>query len=183
MGKKAPIGKRKFRPKADTGTSTKDCLCGCGGHPKGRFLPGHDAKLKGRLKKEALGEDSSVAAAAIARLASLGWSWVLDTTPEQKAARKAALEATKAAKAEAAVHRAEMETHKMGRRGLKSRLLADGSTSHASDGPLKSAEGINHEYKADFAALQLVHGQYGVPKAEVDRLQRRMLDDFTRLAG
>jgi hypothetical protein len=26
------------------------CLCGCGGHTKGgRFLPGHDARLRGKL--------------------------------------------------------------------------------------------------------------------------------------
>lgn len=95
-----PTPKAKFRPRADKSETDKVCLCGCGGHPKGRFLPGHDAKLKGRLKKEALGDDADVAAAAVKRLASLGWSWALDTTPEAKAARKAGLEAAKIEKAE-----------------------------------------------------------------------------------
>jgi hypothetical protein len=29
---------------------SRSCACGCGGHPsRGEFLPGHDAKLRGKL--------------------------------------------------------------------------------------------------------------------------------------
>ena len=47
------------------------CLCGCGGHTKGgRFLPGHDAKLKKVLLADArLGKKR-----AVNKLEKLGWS-------------------------------------------------------------------------------------------------------------
>lgn len=32
------------------------CPCGCGGQAKARFLPGHDAKLKGKLARAAVAE-------------------------------------------------------------------------------------------------------------------------------
>ena len=46
------------------------CMCGCGGLTKGgRFQPGHDMKLKGRLQRAASGGDFD----AVARLRDLGW--------------------------------------------------------------------------------------------------------------
>lgn len=42
----------------------RDCECGCGDKPKGgRFLPGHDAKLHSRLKKEREAELNAAEAA------------------------------------------------------------------------------------------------------------------------
>lgn len=46
------------------------CLCGCGGMTRGgRFLPGHDAKLKGRLLRRLADGDE----AAMDELTALGW--------------------------------------------------------------------------------------------------------------
>lgn len=45
------------------------CLCGCGGTTKGRFVPGHDAKLKVALETGvAAGCENSIAA-----MATFGW--------------------------------------------------------------------------------------------------------------
>jgi hypothetical protein len=50
------------------------CLCGCGGTTKGRFVPGHDALLKERLAATVLlGTDDASAQATIA-LAAFAWS-------------------------------------------------------------------------------------------------------------
>lgn len=183
MIKKRPTPKGKFKPRADKPESNKDCLCGCGGHPKGRFLPGHDAKLKGRLKKEALGEDSDIAATAVKRLASLGWSWVLDTTPEQKAARKAELEAAKAFKAEIALRRAEQPVRAPGatKTTLAGFSLWDTRRAEAllAEAPM-SAAAIAERYRADYAALQQVHGTYGVPFAEAALLNQDSVVRYLR---
>lgn len=54
------------RPKKKAG----HCQCGCGGMTKGgRFLPGHDAKLKSALRKRANDGDQD----AINELAERGW--------------------------------------------------------------------------------------------------------------
>ena len=45
------------------------CECGCGGEPKGRFLPGHDMKLKSRLFRESAGGSRR----ATAELKRRGW--------------------------------------------------------------------------------------------------------------
>jgi len=47
-----------------------NCWCGCGAVVRNRFLPGHDAKLKSRLVKEARDGDR----AAIQQLEQLGWT-------------------------------------------------------------------------------------------------------------
>jgi predicted nuclease with RNAse H fold len=47
------------------GSEVRLCLCGCGGVPVGvrsRFLPGHDAKLSARLRREFQGRQGSVGA-------------------------------------------------------------------------------------------------------------------------
>lgn len=49
------------------------CGCGCGKPVKRRFLPGHDAKLKSRLLKEARGGSE----AAKRNLEENGWSHFL----------------------------------------------------------------------------------------------------------
>lgn len=50
-------------------TVTQKCLCGCGALVRRRFLPGHDAKLKSRLRRAAaLGDES-----AAHELNRLGW--------------------------------------------------------------------------------------------------------------
>jgi len=55
----------------------KLCLCGCEGIPigkKSRFLPGHDAKLKGMLLKAAASPRVGQANNAKKTLASFGWA-------------------------------------------------------------------------------------------------------------
>lgn len=43
-------GKKARQPKPPA--TPRECICGCGGQTKGgRFIPGHDAKLKGRLRR------------------------------------------------------------------------------------------------------------------------------------
>ena len=52
-----------------------ECECGCGGHTKGgRFLPGHDAKLKKELIALALSGKKR----ARNRLEKLGWDKFLE---------------------------------------------------------------------------------------------------------
>lgn len=48
----------------------RKCRCGCGSPVKNRFLPGHDAKLKSRLVKDA----RSGKEAAKQELEELGWT-------------------------------------------------------------------------------------------------------------
>ena len=45
------------------------CLCGCGATVRSRFLPGHDAELKSRLRREV-----AIGRAAESRLRGLGWA-------------------------------------------------------------------------------------------------------------
>ncbi len=55
------------------------CLCGCGGSTKGgRFLPGHDAKLKKTLVAGARAGKKR----AVNKLAKLGWSKFIERTQE-----------------------------------------------------------------------------------------------------
>lgn len=61
-----PEPARRARP---TGRTAGQCLC-CGGPTKGgRFQPGHDARYKGRLRREALTGSTP----AVVRLRELGW--------------------------------------------------------------------------------------------------------------
>lgn len=54
------------------------CLCGCGGRTKGgRFLPGHDAKLKKALVADARAGKRR----AVNKLEKLGWSKFLVHAP------------------------------------------------------------------------------------------------------
>lgn len=51
----------------------RDCECGCGGTTRGgRFLPGHDAKLKGALLRQAFAEGGN--GAAMAELTRRDWA-------------------------------------------------------------------------------------------------------------
>lgn len=51
------------------------CECGCGGQPKGgRFLPGHDAKLMSRLRRESKSEDTNVRENALLQLRARRWA-------------------------------------------------------------------------------------------------------------
>jgi len=48
----ASDGQEKPRKRAREGRTPRPCLCSCGGTTKGgRFLPGHDARLYGELKR------------------------------------------------------------------------------------------------------------------------------------
>src|SRR2546425_10342473 len=47
----------------------RQCECGCGGPTKSRFMPGHDARLFSRLRRDARQGDQ----AARDRLERLGW--------------------------------------------------------------------------------------------------------------
>ena len=52
-------------------TKAPVCLCGCGGHTKGgRFLPGHDAKLKKALVADARAGKKR----ALNKIEKLGWA-------------------------------------------------------------------------------------------------------------
>jgi hypothetical protein len=63
-----------------TKIKTPECECGCGGSTKGgRFLPGHDSKLKKQLIGQALSEKKR----ARNRLEKLGWGNFLKAA-EQK---------------------------------------------------------------------------------------------------
>lgn len=56
----------------------KTCLCGCGAEVARRFLPGHDARLKGALKRQAVSRCGLVREPAIRRMLELGWGAHLD---------------------------------------------------------------------------------------------------------
>jgi hypothetical protein len=59
-----------------------ECECGCGGHTKGgRFLPGHDSKLKKELIGQALGGKKR----ARNRLEKLGWGKFLKAIDQKSA--------------------------------------------------------------------------------------------------
>jgi hypothetical protein len=71
----------------ETSDERRLCLCGCGGTPKsGRFLPGHDVKLKSALlKRVALGD-----AAAKDEMRQLGWEQFLPAQTSQAPNRDSA---------------------------------------------------------------------------------------------
>lgn len=73
------------------------CGCGCGGETFRTFLPGHDAKLKGRLIAEAVNPESTPAAQAAAekQLNERGWGHFLDAS-RAKVERKAEAAAKRA---------------------------------------------------------------------------------------
>ena len=64
-----------------TKSNSPKCECGCEATTKGgRFLPGHDAKLKAALIKEALGGSKRAAT----KLEKLGWKKFLDAKQTKK---------------------------------------------------------------------------------------------------
>ena len=64
-----------------TKSNSPKCQCGCEATTKGgRFLPGHDAKLKSALVKEALGGSKR----AVTKLEKLGWKKFLDAKQTKK---------------------------------------------------------------------------------------------------
>jgi hypothetical protein len=79
----------------------KSCECGCGGQTKGgRFLIGHDAKLKSRLINEVLDGKGAGAKAAEAQITKLGWTSFLEKSRgsrDRKQAAKAKAAAEKSA--------------------------------------------------------------------------------------
>lgn len=84
-----------------------ECLCGCGGFPAGkggRFLPGHDGRLKGQLLKVARGADPVAAEEAAGILVKFGWGHFLIETAKERAKRQriAAAKAREAEKERAA---------------------------------------------------------------------------------
>lgn len=65
----------KWRMSKESKTQLPECECGCGNRTKGgRFLPGHDAKLKKSLIEAALGGSKR----ATAKLEELGWTKFLE---------------------------------------------------------------------------------------------------------
>jgi hypothetical protein len=58
--------------------SNNECNCGCGTTCKGRYAPGHDAKHKSRLIKQARSSDRYEAEAACREARALGWARYLD---------------------------------------------------------------------------------------------------------
>lgn len=55
-------------------TDQQTCECGCGAAVARRFLPGHDAKLKGALKRGLRSGDWRVRTASADALVELGWA-------------------------------------------------------------------------------------------------------------
>ena len=70
-------------------SKTPQCECGCGANTKGgRFLPGHDAKLKKALLDSALGGSKRAAN----KLEKLGWKKFLDAKQAAKLPTEASAE-------------------------------------------------------------------------------------------
>lgn len=56
---------------------TRKCMCGCGGLTKGgKFLPGHDAKLKGTLQKS-FRSDKGLNVKQKELVKNLGWTHLM----------------------------------------------------------------------------------------------------------
>ena len=51
-----PKAQPQANAKPEQAQPVKRCLCGCGGETKGRFVPGHDARVKGLLRRLDLGK-------------------------------------------------------------------------------------------------------------------------------
>lgn len=83
--------RRTAAPPASKRASTGDlneCMCGCGGETKSRFRPGHDATLKSRLINQALeGATAKERATAEKRIATLGWTEMLEKSAASRAAK------------------------------------------------------------------------------------------------
>ena len=86
---------RKAKKTAAEVTATKNgkpkaakvCECGCGGQTKGgRFLMGHDSKLKSRLINASLGGDKK----ATIRISQLGWVVFLEKSRGSRDRKQAA---------------------------------------------------------------------------------------------
>lgn len=84
----APAAPAKPAKVAKAAQAPSKCECGCGKMAARRFLPGHDAKLKGQLIRTAV-EGGKAGDKAREELASRGWSKFLEAS-EAKAARVAA---------------------------------------------------------------------------------------------
>lgn len=83
IGVTVPKAAKRPKPKAAkmsqpktrnvTKNGVPECTCGCGKHTKGgRFRPGHDAQLKGRLQTE-FKEKGKLSAASDKLVSELGW--------------------------------------------------------------------------------------------------------------
>lgn len=92
-------GKERKVPKSK---EAQECLCGCGGQTKGgRFVPGHDARLKGQIVKQ-WREATTAAAKDKARkaLVAINPAWekyLVEAKPKVVKATKPATKATKPA--------------------------------------------------------------------------------------
>lgn len=76
--KKAAV-KAKPAPKAKVErdpVKESRCMCGCGGWTKSKFVPGHDARLKGILMRAEA--DGGMNAKQKALVADLGWEKIID---------------------------------------------------------------------------------------------------------
>lgn len=71
----APEGAAETRERKPAKPKSQECGCECGGSTKGgRFLPGHDARLKSELRRTATEGKAPEKRSAIKRLEELGWS-------------------------------------------------------------------------------------------------------------
>jgi hypothetical protein len=116
------------------------CECGCGADTKGgRFLPGHDAKLKKVLIEAALGGSKR----ATTKLGTLGWSKFLDAKRETLAKKeqpKARVPRRGRRSGEAQAAGKEQQTETSRRRGRARRAQAQrrgGKSDDANAGPNK----------------------------------------------
>lgn len=94
---------------APTTPTPKVCFCGCGGHTKNKFVPGHDARFHGLVKRAVRGEvniDDALASLPHdeAREAFAAYA---DKIADSEAARKQRKIAEAAAKAQERADRAK----------------------------------------------------------------------------
>ena len=82
-----PDRTKSNRPKSKTRKARSTCWCGCGGETSSKFMPGHDARLKGVLIRVARGKADPSTIPAIARLhaSEIGF---IGTKPEYETAMR-----------------------------------------------------------------------------------------------
>ena len=119
--------KNKGAKPAPAVKTLNDCLCGCGGKTGRRFMPGHDAKLKGQLLKTAVDTEAKPADRKVAegRLNELGWSSHLTKAQESAQKRVKAAEDRADAKAKRQAEAAKAKAERAAKAKAEKERKAD----------------------------------------------------------
>lgn len=126
-----PSDAKPDEPKAPKVKVMNDCLCGCGGKTARRFMPGHDARLKGELLRQATDPEAKAAdrSKAEKRLNELNWGHFLtkaQATAERKAKAKAGRdEAAAERKQKAADEKAVRDAQKAEEKAAKAKAAQE----------------------------------------------------------